>query len=39
MAAPFVPNQNINTAIAAEASGHIFSAGTEPWLGQAGPMD
>ena len=39
MAAPFVPNQNIDTAIAAEASGHIFAAGTEPWLGQAGPMD
>ena len=39
MAAPFVPNQNINTAIAAEASGHIFAAGTEPWLVQAGSLD
>ena len=39
MAAAFVHNQNIDAAIAAEASGHVFAAGTEPWLGQAGALD
>ena len=39
MAAPFVPNQNINAEIAAEAPGHVFAAGTEPWLDQSGDLD
>ena len=39
MAAAFVPNKNVDAAIAAEAPGHVFAAGTEPWLGQAGSLD
>ena len=39
MAAAVVPNQNVDAAIAAEATGHIFATGTEPWLGQAGALD
>ena len=39
MAAAFVSNQNVDAAIAAEALGHVFAAGTEPWLGQAGALD
>ena len=33
MAEAFVPNQNVDAAIAAEAPGYVLSAGTEPWLG------
>ena len=32
MAAAFVPNQNVNAGIAAEALGHVFAAGSETWL-------
>ena len=39
MAAAFVPNQNVDTMIATEAPGHVFAAGTEPWLGQSGALD
>ena len=39
MAAAFVPNQMFDAAITEEAPGHIFSAGTEPWLVQSGPLD
>ena len=39
MAAAFVPNQNANAAIVSEAPGHVFAAGTETWLGQAGALD
>ena len=39
MAAAFVPNQNIDAVIAAEALGHVFAAGTDPWLGQSGALD
>ena len=39
MAAAFVPNQMFDAAITEEAPGHIFSAGTEPWLVQPGPLD
>ena len=39
MAAPFVPNQNVDSAIAEEAPGHIFDTGIEPWIGQAGALD
>ena len=39
MAAAFVPNQNVDAAIAAEAPGHVFDVGTEPWFGQAGALD
>ena len=38
MAAVFLPNQNVNTLIAAEAPGHVFDAGTEPWLDQYGAL-
>ena len=38
MAEAFIPNHNVDAAIAAEAPGHVFSAGTEPWLGQAGAL-
>ena len=33
MAEVFVPNQNIDAVIVAEALGHVFAAGMEPWLG------
>ena len=39
MAAVFLPNRNVNAAIAAEATGNVFDAGTEPWLGQSGALD
>ena len=39
MASVFVPNQNINATIAVESPGHIFAAGKEPLLGQAGSLD
>ena len=39
MAVAFVPNQNVDAAIAAEAPGHVFDVGTEPWFGQAGALD
>ena len=39
MAAAFVPNRNIDSVIAAEALGHVFSAGTDPCLGQAVALD
>ena len=39
MEAPFVPNQNINAEIAAEAPGHVFDAGTEPLLDQSRNLD
>ena len=39
MAAAFLPNQNVDDVIAAEAPGHVFAARTEPWLGQAGALD
>ena len=35
MASLFVPNQNIDGAIAVEAPGHVFDAGKEPWFGRA----
>ena len=39
MAAAFVPNQNVDAAIAAEVPGNLFSSGVVPWLGQAGALD
>ena len=39
MAAAIVPNQNVYSVIALEAPGHVFAAGTEPWLGQSGALD
>ena len=39
MAAAFVTNQNFDAAVASEAPGHVCSAGTEAWLGQAGALD
>ena len=39
MAGAFLPNQNVDDVIAAEAPGHVFAAVTEPWLGQAGALD
>ena len=39
MAAAFVPNQNVNAGIAAEALGHVFAAGSETWLVQSGALD
>ena len=39
MAEVFVNNKNVNTEIAAEAPGHVFAAGTEPWLGRSGALD
>ena len=39
MAAEFVPNQNVDVEIAAEAPGQVFATGTEPWLGQYGALD
>ena len=38
MAKAFVPNQTVDADIAAKAPGHVFAAGTEPWLGQAGAL-
>ena len=35
MAVAFVPNQNVDSMIAAEAPGHVFAAGMEPRLGRA----
>ena len=34
-----VPNHNVNDAIAAEAPGHVLTAGTELWLGRYGALD
>ena len=39
MAAAFVPNQNVDSVITVEASGHVFAAGKDPWLGQARDLD
>ena len=39
MASPFLPNQNVNADIAAEAPGHVFAAGTEPWLDLSEALD
>ena len=39
MAAAFLHNQNIDAAIKTEAPVHVFAAGTEPCLGQAGALD
>ena len=39
MSEAFVPNQNVDAAIAAETSGHVFAAVTDPWLGQYGALD
>ena len=39
MVSAFVPNQNVDDAIAAEAPGHVFFARKEPWLGQAWDLD
>ena len=39
MAAAFLPHQNVDAVIAAEATGHVFAAGIEPWLGQAVALD
>ena len=39
MEAVFIPKRNVDTTIVAEAPGHIFAAGTDPWLGQAGALD
>ena len=39
MAAVCVTNQNVDTVIAVEVSGHLFAARTEPWLGQAVSLD
>ena len=33
MAAAFVPTQIVDVLISAEATGQVFSAGTELWLG------
>ena len=38
MAEAFVPNQNVDAAITAEAPGYVLSAGTEPWLGWSGAL-
>ena len=38
MESVFVSNKNVDAAIAAEAPGNVFAAGTEPWLGQAGAL-
>ena len=38
MAEVFLLNQNIDVVIAAEAPGHVFAAGTEPWLGRSGAL-
>ena len=38
MEAVFVPNQNVNAAIEAEAPGYVFAA-TEPWLYRYGALD
>ena len=39
MSEAFVPHQKFNATIAAEATEHVFSAGMEPWLGQAGALN
>ena len=39
MEAVFIPKRNVDATIVAEAPGHIFAAGTEPWLGQSGALD
>ena len=39
MTAAFVPNQNVDNAIVVEAPGHVFAAGTEPWLGKYGVLN
>ena len=39
MAAAFVPNKNVDAAIATESPGHVFDTVTEPWLGQAVALD
>ena len=33
MAASFVHTQTFDAEIAAKAQGHVFAAGTKPWLG------
>ena len=35
----FVPNQNVDAIIAAEALGNVFAARTEPWLGISVALD
>ena len=39
MEVQFVYNQNVDTVVDAEAPGHVFFVGMEPWLGQYGDMD
>ena len=39
MVAAFVPNQNVDDAIAAESPGHVFATKMEPWLGPSGVLD
>ena len=39
MAAEFLSNRNVYASIAAEAPGHVFYAGTEPWSGQSGALN
>ena len=39
MESTFLPNQNVDAALAAELPGYVCATLTEPWLGQGGALD